>query len=379
MAKKILWIIVLLISLYIGLSYRFNAQYSQSIIIAPQPQNTVKTCHAFHPSINDKNTIRVLIVDGGGIDGIMPLVILNYLEKRTGKPIYELFDFFTGTSTGAIIVSALNIPNEIGQAKYTAEQILDLYRSVSQEVLNPPLIRKILTLNGFIAPHLSIKELHEGYKKYISSNILFGQLLKKVAITAFDINDKQMTIFNSWDCDHPITHYLAADVITAATATPTYFSPVIFTRYSKDKPATFIDGMIFANNPSLKAIHEAFKLYPNAKKFVFVHLGTGGNSLDFLHLSASKIQHWGILRWIFPMITILYKSQNLVIKDAIADIQNFSTTTRFEYHYFSKNLTLASPFDTSKENIETISKVSKELLTEQKTKLDEVALELLQN
>jgi patatin-like phospholipase/acyl hydrolase len=35
----------------------------------------------------------VLSIDGGGIKGIVPAVILAEIERRTDKRIYELFDY----------------------------------------------------------------------------------------------------------------------------------------------------------------------------------------------------------------------------------------------------------------------------------------------
>jgi len=52
---------------------------------------------------NDVKMFRVLSIDGGGIKGLIPLFFLDLLEKLTGKPIYDLFDFFSGTSIGGIM------------------------------------------------------------------------------------------------------------------------------------------------------------------------------------------------------------------------------------------------------------------------------------
>jgi len=44
--------------------------------------------------------LRILAIDGGGIRGIIPAVVLAAIEKQSGKPICELFDLIAGTSTG---------------------------------------------------------------------------------------------------------------------------------------------------------------------------------------------------------------------------------------------------------------------------------------
>lgn len=49
----------------------------------------------------------ILSVDGGGIRGIIPAIILAEIEQRTRKTIAEIFDLMAGTSTGGIVVAGL--------------------------------------------------------------------------------------------------------------------------------------------------------------------------------------------------------------------------------------------------------------------------------
>jgi patatin-like phospholipase/acyl hydrolase len=48
------------------------------------------------------NTVRrhVLSIDGGGILGLIPAVILAEIEARASRPACALFDLLSGTSTG---------------------------------------------------------------------------------------------------------------------------------------------------------------------------------------------------------------------------------------------------------------------------------------
>jgi len=50
---------------------------------------------------------KVLSIDGGGIRGIIPAMILAEIERRTGKLTSELFDLVAGTSTGGILALGL--------------------------------------------------------------------------------------------------------------------------------------------------------------------------------------------------------------------------------------------------------------------------------
>ena len=55
--------------------------------------------------------MKILAIDGGGIRGLIPALVLAEIEKRTGRPISSLFDLVAGTSTGAIIACGLTRPH----------------------------------------------------------------------------------------------------------------------------------------------------------------------------------------------------------------------------------------------------------------------------
>jgi uncharacterized protein len=44
-------------------------------------------------------SIKVLAIDGGGIRGIIPAVILDEIQSRLGSELFKAFDLIAGTST----------------------------------------------------------------------------------------------------------------------------------------------------------------------------------------------------------------------------------------------------------------------------------------
>jgi patatin-like phospholipase/acyl hydrolase len=54
---------------------------------------------------NLEKGVRILTLDGGGIRALVTLRLLEEIERRTGKRIWELFDFIGCTSTGGILAS----------------------------------------------------------------------------------------------------------------------------------------------------------------------------------------------------------------------------------------------------------------------------------
>ena len=69
----------------------------------------------------DKQSFRILSLDGGGLLGAFSAAVLASLEKQTGKRIVEHFDLITGTSTGGLIAIGLAMGAP-------AEKLLDFYR-----------------------------------------------------------------------------------------------------------------------------------------------------------------------------------------------------------------------------------------------------------
>ena len=57
----------------------------------------------------------LLCIDGGGMRGAIPARVLTHFETLSGKPIAELFDFISGTSTGGILALGLVRPGADGK------------------------------------------------------------------------------------------------------------------------------------------------------------------------------------------------------------------------------------------------------------------------
>ena len=83
-----------------------------------------------------QHMVSILSIDGGGIRGIIPATFLIEFEKRTGKPICELFDLIAGTSTGGILAAALTLPNSLGKPEYSAEQVHSAYLEYSGTIFH---------------------------------------------------------------------------------------------------------------------------------------------------------------------------------------------------------------------------------------------------
>jgi hypothetical protein len=66
---------------------------------------------------------KILSIKGGGIRGIIPCVCLAAIEKQTGKLTRDLFDYVSGTSTGALLTAtiAAGVPASDSLKVYTEQ------------------------------------------------------------------------------------------------------------------------------------------------------------------------------------------------------------------------------------------------------------------
>ncbi len=66
---------------------------------------------------------RILVLPGGGATGIATIRVLQALEEKLNRPIYQLFDEIWASSVGAMMAAYLSEPVAGGQSARTASQV----------------------------------------------------------------------------------------------------------------------------------------------------------------------------------------------------------------------------------------------------------------
>ncbi|MFT4314919.1 MAG: patatin-like phospholipase family protein [Wolbachia pipientis] len=110
-------------------------------------------------------TKYILSVDGGGIRGIIPAMILAEIEKRTRKRIAEIFDLMAGTSTGGIVVAGLCKKDERGNPQYSANDLVEFYQKYGAYIFKSSFLRRSIFswLNCAQYPHKNIEFVLDKY------------------------------------------------------------------------------------------------------------------------------------------------------------------------------------------------------------------------
>ncbi len=221
----------------------------------------------------------ILSLDGGGVRTLSSITFLKLLEKKTGIKIHEKFDFFVGTSAGAISCLALAVK------RFSARELEGMWGT--------PNLRKIMRTSSWetrlglsqAKPKYTSNGKREVLKNYFGRATL-GEAIKPVAVLSYDIETRSPVLFKSYaDEDKSIS---LVDVGDATSAAPIYYPTAqVGDRY-------LIDGAIVANHPVLHGYAEAKKLFPESELRV-LSIGTG---LSKRPLKGEASKHWGIVGWL---------------------------------------------------------------------------------
>src|SRR3954451_24731962 len=140
--------------------------------------------------------MNVLSVDGGGIRGVIPAMVLSNLEERTGKHTSELFDLFGGTSAGAIIALALTAPGADGRPRWTANDLVDLYLSDGPRIFHHSIGRTLESGLGLLDDKYDAKPLDEALAQYLGDARL-SAAVTDVMVTSYDLEHRKPFFFKS--------------------------------------------------------------------------------------------------------------------------------------------------------------------------------------
>lgn len=225
----------------------------------------------------EQEDIWILSIDGGGIRGLIPVTILEMLEKdllrKFGLDIYiaDLLKIVAGTSTGSIIALGLTIPDPYDSFKprYHAEKLSNFYTEEGKLVFPPTywIIEVLRKLKQATQPKFSPQALKEALTRRFEKS-KFSETLNGIQalIPTYQLQADRPYIFDNKKS--PDNRRLMQEIVQASSAAPTYFPAVSIA--GED----YVDGGIGLNNPSLKSYQQARLSYPE-HKIILVSLGTG--------------------------------------------------------------------------------------------------------
>ena len=248
---------------------------------------------------------RILSIDGGGIKGIVPAVVLLHLEKllkqlskNQNSRIHDYFDLFSGASTGAIIIAGLLSPDKNNHPKYSPEEILDLYLENGHIIFNSSFFQEIKSVSGIVNVKYDPEGLESVFEKYFGKSEL-KSLLKPSLIPVYDLSRGKNYFFRQQKAlTSPRHNFYVKDLLRGATSALSYFPPAQISTVNDREHRCFIDGGVFANNPALSAYAE-FRYHNSnlhAKDTMMLSLGTGRKTTN---LDCEVTANWGAAEWLY--------------------------------------------------------------------------------
>ncbi|MFT6556494.1 patatin-like phospholipase family protein [Sneathiella sp.] len=316
---------------------------------------------------------KILSIDGGGIRGVIPAVLLQYLEAESGKAIADLFDLIVGTSTGGILAAGATVPDATGKPKYSATDLLKIYEDHGTEIFSRSFWKGIVSAGGMTDEQYDEEALENLLDRYFGTTTL-KDCLKPVILTSYDIEARAPYFFKSRQALKTDTrnHFLK-DAARATSAAPTYFEPeMVMTEPDTGLQRALIDGGVFVNNPAMCAYTEAVSEGADPSDMLLVSLGTG---ITTRKIPFDEAKDWGALGWVRPIISVMM--------DGTADATDFHLDLILggkrkqnsqRYFRFDKHLTHAlDDMDAAHSaNIQALKKEGSSIIDDNKQELEKL-------
>jgi patatin-like phospholipase/acyl hydrolase len=303
--------------------------------------------------------MKILSIDGGGIRGIIPAMVLDHVERTVERPIAELFDVIAGTSTGGIIALGLTCAGDDGRPKFSAADVVDLYVDNGPEIFPHEIF-------GRVRQFFEEKYSDEGLEDVLREELGDARLkdaLTSVIVTAYDLQLRQPVFFRSERAriEPDRYDYAMHEVARATAAAPTYFEPAVV----GEPPLALIDGGVFATNPGMCAFVDAFAGQARVEDTLLVSLGTGSATKP---ISVEAAKGWGLAGWARHILDVVF--------DGVSDTVDYQLAQILGGNYYRLQTTLDKANDdmddASADNLENLKLEGAELIQAESAKLDEI-------
>lgn len=224
---------------------------------------------------------QILALSGGGYRGLYTTTVLKELEHEAIENghgcIADCFDLITGTSVGGIVALALAYGIKV-------DEIVGLFKSHGDKIFAK---KPIYQITGSKYSNVSLREVLEAW----FGDAIIGDLKCPVVIPAIDFTRGSPVTFKTPHNANLKRDWKMkiVDVALATSAAPTYFP-----RHAIDSNE-FVDGGLFANDPSLIGLHEADYMFKRDLKDIYIlSIGTLSSKKQ---LNPSTNKNGGYLDW----------------------------------------------------------------------------------
>ena len=233
------------------------------------------------PAPTPPDRFQILSLDGGGIKGLFSAAILAAIEEDLNVNVTDHFDLIAGTSTGGIIAIGLGLGMK-------PREIVEFYLREGPKIFSG--WRWTKWLQHWVFRKFPAESLAEALRSCFKDK-RFGDSRKRLVIPSFNLGDDDVYIFRT-----PHHEGLNRDFKVPAwkVALATSSAPTFFPCTREVDKVRLIDGGVWANNPTMVAVVEAYGTLnvPLANQWV-LSIGTS----DAVVQRPSRLNFGGIIAW----------------------------------------------------------------------------------
>ena len=337
----------------------------------------------------------ILSIDGGGVRGVIPATLLQEIERKTGKRIDETFDLIAGTSTGGLLATYLAAPQRVGNraggtdfASFYANDRKKIFRRRRATQVSVIWCVLRLLMGSFrlhvakkgsrdLVGHFVLKFKTKGIKQVLRKRLGNSELkdaLSDLLITGYEIKCGKHYFFKTSKARCCQSHnYYLRDVARATAAAPGAFPVVSVKPVQRGCERHFVDGAVFAPDPTLCAYAEALKSGACPEEILVVSLGTGDRRFTF---DPEEARDWSAVSWVLNSVTEL-------LLDGAGDVTEYimdklvcgSQYFRFDIP-LGKDLSCRSEHDASDDHFDKLRQKACDMVTNDSCRIEELCKEL---
>lgn len=280
---------------------------------------------------------RVLSLDGGGIRGLYSAAVLHGIAQRVARmhggpeerlDVGRAFDLVVGTSTGAILATAL-------ASGVSLAEVVALYRDNARKIFSDPVPQSKWPLLAWCWRHLRspanpsapLKAALEGVFGVETVLQMYQRRGIALCVTSVDVETQKSWVFKT---PHDMrgnrlqrdNNYALVDLCMSSAAAPLVL-PVHGVARPDDVAGSmnwFCDGGLWANNPVVVAIVEALEFAPPGAPIHVISASTcppfKGAAVDTSSSQRGLLDWWG----------------GIATLEVALDAQSYA------YHYIAKTL-----------------------------------------
>ena len=241
---------------------------------------------------------RILSLDGGGIKGAFTASALATLEEDTGCRVADHFDLIVGTSTGGVLALGLGLG-------LPAREILKFYQEKGGRVFPGTSIMQ--RAEGWLRQMFKPKHSHDTLRQALTEvfgDRKLGDSKCRLVITTYDAIGGRIFLLKTahherfrYDINAPVV-----DVALATAAAPTFFAAAPFPQH---EGASYVDGGVWANNPSLVGVTEAVAFLGQRLEDIDV-LSIGCTTTPF---NIAQHAESGAVQWNAGFVELMFEAQ----------------------------------------------------------------------